>query len=505
MWRPDSTKPFRSDGVPPETVPPEPVLSAAGASGSRNSESGDSESWQRESDFAELAAKFAAHGGGRVTAEVSGERALDVVLNEIVEQACLATGATGAGIALAREGEMVCRASSGENAPELGMRLDMNAGLSGACVRTRQIQCCGDALADPSADAEASRQLGVRSVVVLPLLQDEELIGIFEIFSPYPAAFGDRDLQTVDVLARRILKNVRAQSMLASGTLVSTAAVPASLAADAALPEAAIHPTRDSAPRALEEPGEPEETEVETGPGWRLDGFTTVLGVMVLTAAVLMGVVSGVRLGWLKASARRPAARVVTTPSSTARGGPAGRETNASSSVGTTRSSSSSSPGPSGGKSVPGKAAAGADSSRVPEGSLRVYENGKEIFRMEPAGGEATTGGALEKAAGTALPLQPARIVELSPDAVEGSLVRRVEPQYPEQLRMQHIQGSVLLDVRIGRDGSVQELKLVSGNQQLADEAIAAVRQWQFKPHVVDGSAVEMETRITLNFTLPAN
>ncbi len=133
------------------------------------------------------------------------------MLNEIVEQACLATGATGAAIALARDGEMVCRASTGGNAPELGTPLDMNSGLSGACLRSRQIQRCDDTLTDPNVEAEVSRQLGIRSVVVLPLLRAEDSIGIFEVFSARLAAFGERDLRTLEVLRDRILKNIQAR------------------------------------------------------------------------------------------------------------------------------------------------------------------------------------------------------------------------------------------------------------------------------------------------------
>jgi len=77
-----------------------------------------------ESDFVELAARFAAHGAGNFSPELSAELALEIVLNEIVEGACLAMGATGAAIVLERDGEMSCRASSGDTAPELGARLD---------------------------------------------------------------------------------------------------------------------------------------------------------------------------------------------------------------------------------------------------------------------------------------------------------------------------------------------------------------------------------------------
>src|SRR5882757_1320221 len=76
-----------------------------------------------ESDLGELAALFTAHSGGSFSAEVAADLALEIVLNETVEQACLATGATGAAIILERDGEMVCRASTGSTAPELGLRL----------------------------------------------------------------------------------------------------------------------------------------------------------------------------------------------------------------------------------------------------------------------------------------------------------------------------------------------------------------------------------------------
>src|SRR5215813_11406012 len=93
-------------------------------------------------DLAELAAKFSAHGGTGLSPELSTDLALEVVLNEIVEQACLATGASGAAIVLKRDGDLVCRASSGSTAPKLGSRLDGDSGLSGECIRTRRLVRC---------------------------------------------------------------------------------------------------------------------------------------------------------------------------------------------------------------------------------------------------------------------------------------------------------------------------------------------------------------------------
>jgi TonB family protein len=459
----------------------------------------------RESDFAELAAKFAAHGGGKIPVELSGELALDIVLNEIVEQACLATGATGAAIALARGEEMVCRASGGSNAPELGTRLDTNSGLSGACVRTRQIQCCDDALIDSSADAAVSRELGVRSVVVLPLLRNEELVGIFEIFSPRPCAFGDRDLRTLEVLTERILKNTEARH---------SAQVPIGLAPVSASTSATTqNVVEDIKERAEAAPGlapdarggdipvydsvivrrEPV-AETETAPARGFDWITAAMAVIVCSVAVLMGVVFAMRVGWLNGSGQRPSQAASSAVAPTASMG----ETNVGPGVGEPASSTTKD------KPVGEQPASRKESAGIPEGSLRVYESGNEIFRM-PSAGISATGSSTEKNVPTGGALPSATVVELSPDVAEGSLVRRREPEYPEQALVRRIQGPVLLDVHIGREGAVQDIKLMSGDPLLASAAIAAVRQWRFKPRTVNGRAVEMETKITLKFTLPSS
>jgi len=99
--------------------------------------------------------------------------------------------------------------------------------------------------------------------------------------------------------------------------------------------------------------------------------------------------------------------------------------------------------------------------------------------------------------------VERASIYELSPEAASGSLLHRVEPEYPQEALQQRIQGPVALGVRIGRDGTVQKTELISGERLLADAAIAAVKQWRFKPRVVNGQRVEMQTTITLNFRLP--
>lgn len=97
---------------------------------------------------------------------------------------------------------------------------------------------------------------------------------------------------------------------------------------------------------------------------------------------------------------------------------------------------------------------------------------------------------------------EPETVADSSP-AAAGSLIHRVEPQYPEDARQQKIQGSVVLDVQVGPDGTVQDVQIVSGPPQLAQASTDAVKQWRFKPRLVNGHAVPMQTRATLNFRLP--
>ena len=91
--------------------------------------------------------------------------------------------------------------------------------------------------------------------------------------------------------------------------------------------------------------------------------------------------------------------------------------------------------------------------------------------------------------------------VRISAEALQ-VLSHPVDPNYPLLAREMKVQGSVILDAYIGRDGSIQALKIVSGPTILATAAMEAVRQWRFKPYLQAGQAVETEARITVNFTI---
>jgi protein TonB len=82
----------------------------------------------------------------------------------------------------------------------------------------------------------------------------------------------------------------------------------------------------------------------------------------------------------------------------------------------------------------------------------------------------------------------------------EGQLVNRVEPTYPPICKISGIQGQVKLHAIIGRDGRIQSLSAVSGHPLLVRAALEAVEQWRYRPYVLNGEAVEVETLITVNF-----
>lgn len=475
----------------PDPDPSKPISSATQVLRTRPEDAGF------EADFADLAARFAAQSGGGLSAELSADLALEIVLNEIVEQACLSTGATGAAIALHRDGELVCRASSGSTAPELGVRLDSTSSLSGECIRTRVMQRCDDVLADLRVDVDASQRLGVRSVMVMPLLQDGELAGVFELFSSLPGAFGERDERTLEALAGRVLAHLD----MSSGRPAEPADAPSApleLAPQPVVNE--LRETDDPLPvhdplagyRTLASGTLPDFIDVAPhSPQRGFDLVTTLLGVAVVACALLLGVLLGRHFVFNKAVARaHPASGSSTAAAATLSGtNPPGTSSPVEKPVAT--KSEAADP-------VAQTAPIKIENEGIAPGSLRVFDNGKEVFRQSVGSGNGAApgqGSGLERAAS----IVPERVSS----AAETVVVHRVEPDYPQSARESKIQGPVILDVAIGSNGVVQQMTLISGQPLLAQAARDAVQQWKFRPRVVNGHPVTMQTRITLNFRLP--
>jgi protein TonB len=123
-----------------------------------------------------------------------------------------------------------------------------------------------------------------------------------------------------------------------------------------------------------------------------------------------------------------------------------------------------------------------------------------------PAPGEGRTGVIIpdslrnSPAASPASSLEPSSVPE---ETSLGLLIHRVEPEYPQQAVAQHLEGPVVLQAWVARDGTVRDLKLVRGYFVLGRAAFDAVKQWRFKPYTHDGKAIDFQTVLTLNFKYP--
>ena len=99
------------------------------------------------------------------------------------------------------------------------------------------------------------------------------------------------------------------------------------------------------------------------------------------------------------------------------------------------------------------------------------------------------------------IPPTPQR-VRISQGVTKGLLVQKIEPQYPSLARAARVQGEVVLSAIIDSNGQITNLQLVSGHPMLVPAAISAVKQWRYKPYLLNGQPVEVETTITVIFSL---
>jgi putative methionine-R-sulfoxide reductase with GAF domain len=130
------------------------------------------------------------------------ESELQAALQLLVERAQYITGATGATLALPEGDEMVCRASAGVSAPPVGARLQVRSGLTGESIARRQLLRCDNAENDPRVNLETCHEMGIASIVVMPLVRrNGDVRGLFELFSDHPYAFEERDLSALERMA----------------------------------------------------------------------------------------------------------------------------------------------------------------------------------------------------------------------------------------------------------------------------------------------------------------
>src|SRR5712691_1846598 len=201
-----SCPPLESQDADLRATAPGPAAINGAASGEAEKDGVESQPGaalgNKEEQKSTSASSFRDDGGNSLPAMATRE--LDATLQLLVERTQYITGATGAAVALKDTDGMLCRASAGASSPELGAHLQVNSGLSGESVRTGQILRCDDAETDARVNRESCRELGIASVVVMPLLREGDVEGVFELFSDKPYAFGARDIANLERMGEMV-------------------------------------------------------------------------------------------------------------------------------------------------------------------------------------------------------------------------------------------------------------------------------------------------------------
>src|SRR6185437_10095284 len=112
------------------------------------------------------------------------------------------------------------------------------------------------------------------------------------------------------------------------------------------------------------------------------------------------------------------------------------------------------------------------------------------------------TGGIMGGTSNMPPPPKPQKPLKVGGNVQEANLIHKVMPQYPIIAKTAHVQGTVVFHAIIGKDGTIQQLTYMSGPQMLVPSARSAISQWRYRPTMLNGEAVEVDTTISIDFTM---
>ncbi len=455
-------------------------------------------------------------------------------LDHLVESMKDCTRASGAAIALQDHDSVICRASSG-SAPPTGTPLNIDNTVTGECYRSGNIVSVTDTEKDARVDAELCRRLELRSVLIVPIAAAEQVVGILEVFSPLPGNFEGGDVLLLGSIAEVVAEIYGAQQRKPSPPtpvaaqptpfLVSERGEPVLQGIDSptqAKEESNSTPIRvqsSAVPSSDEEMKAVDETRSETRDTsqsvsshtpnnsederndahenrWKPRNY-----LLLMTGLSVLGIGLGDVVDWhmtsrLVRSHEQPAAATKgqSTPALVASDPKPFDDESASASSAVdpalkTRSSL---------VSVPVKKTVGA---KFENSSLTLKsptqgaessspsESSQSVAALSPSKAVSITGSVSKMDPRTSSQLTPAK------------LLYRVDPVVPDFAKSAGVDGTVLLSAVIGTDGKLKDVKFVSGDRALAIEAFRAVRDWRYRPYLLNGKPIEAETRIVMNFT----
>ena len=462
----------------------------------------------------------------------SGNQRLDPMLATITAAARQLTGASGAALAMWKEGAMLCRARSGDTAPALGARLSADTGISGECLRTGKVQHCIDIEDDPFVDVEVCRRLGLRSLAVLPIQGRRGINGILEVFSTQPAAFREWHINLLQQLAA-LAERARASQPHGASSAPPRSPVEA--------------PRRSGLLPASDRVGDVALAFLGTRSRPIALGITGVVAIALLALVIW--------LGWRapdetdgKAHAATPTSADAAIVNGNVNGNdgvtvhgainqPVRKPSPASESIvlsfgedsAGTAVKLASKPGMVAGNTTAYLARSdrsfllaegGGDAAvpRRPSGSqIETQAELRDVSRSDSSSDEASSGerrsipaastkqpdSSESLSAKVSSPL-PGSSAPVSQGVSGGQLLNQVPPVYPAQALLLRLEGTVTLAATIMEDGTVGNIRAVDGPPVLAESAMNAVKNWRYEPYELDGKPVQNEIRINVNFKFPS-
>jgi TonB family protein len=399
-----------------------------------------------------------------------GHISLDSMLQHIAEASQVVTGANGTAIAIRHDNSVICQARAGDMAPDLGSKLDAHSGISERCLRMGVAMRCYDTNDDTRVDAKVCHRLGLRSLAVVPVGR-KPVTGILEAFSGLPNDFGDTDMKVLEQLAELVIaaqrrsaesEAQRLREKLSKRTLQSWSKRNLILAAPTVLVLVVWLFFREK----------PEVTHSSATP------------VQLVTQSIASPVETTSSAVVLQPDASA-ALRVWSTPPNVR--------------FGLVMASKKEKAKPSEGVIVRNVGAAPAsDSKKAPSAPENLAMPAPPVLATMSASSETALRGLLS--APTDLPHAAIRV---SQGLSGGTLERRVDPTYPPEAHARRLEGHVLLQAVVREDGTVSDLKVITGEPLLAQAAMEAVSQWRYRPFRLNGEPVRMKTQITIIFKLP--
>lgn len=466
------------------------------------------------------------------------------------------TSATGAAIALTEDGAMVCRASSGTTAPDVGVRLSIEGSFTGLAVTSGQAVRCDDSETDARVDAAACRAMRTRSICVVPVRDNGVVAGVLAAFSSVPNAFGEYHMAVLRTMADLIGQALARERTRDAVPTVSAAEPPTPANAPwkspppaprtATPPPAprtkpevlASHPPAPPArvtppPRAAAPPIEKKRTstpppvktvkadpvgapslgngrnsifaaagEAEAEP----DRRNAVIFGGGAAAILILAIV-----GWLVVGASKASTKAASVDAIPAAAAPA--VTPAPETLPAEASTE---------RIAPLADAKPADAERRREPSPAIQPVAARPAPRQPAP-VMIAGGSLSAGDATSVPdvaapklvavRAPSALPALASDApvvptlraviVPPRLLARVNPVYPLNAKQMGLHGSVTLEVKIDRRGVVTDVHPISGNSVFYQAAASAIRQWKYSPQTLNGQPVDSAVAVTVNFEMP--